>query len=96
MNDGLVNGALTFIPSLAGLYLALKNKKFRQVRSVHPTIVICTIQYAIAGCFENRARARGRVACRRFRRGGYNSIRSSTPELMSSVTGERYTKKILH
>ena len=52
MNDGLVNGALTFIPSLAGLYLALKNKKFRQVRSVHPTIVICTIQYAIASCFE--------------------------------------------
>ena len=32
MNDGLVNGALTFLPSLAGLYLALKNKKFRQVR----------------------------------------------------------------
>lgn len=31
MNDGLINGALMFIPSLAGLYLAMRNPTFRKV-----------------------------------------------------------------
>mmetsp|Transcript_4198 Transcript_4198/g.9127 ORF Transcript_4198/g.9127 Transcript_4198/m.9127 type:complete len:247 (+) Transcript_4198:192-932(+) len=30
-NDGMVNGVLMFIPSLAGLFLAMKNPKFRKL-----------------------------------------------------------------
>ena len=29
-NDGMINGALMFIPSLAGLWLAMKNPSFRK------------------------------------------------------------------
>jgi hypothetical protein len=31
MNDGMINGALMFVPSLAGLWLAMKNPTFRKV-----------------------------------------------------------------
>jgi hypothetical protein len=31
MNDGMLNGVLAFAPSLAGLYLAMKNPTFRKV-----------------------------------------------------------------
>lgn len=30
-NDGMINGAMAFVPSLAGLWLAMKNPKFRKV-----------------------------------------------------------------
>ena len=31
MNDGMLNGVLAFVPSMAGLWLALKNPTFRKV-----------------------------------------------------------------
>ena len=32
MNEGLINGAIVFVPSLGGLYAAMRNPTFRKVR----------------------------------------------------------------
>mmetsp|Transcript_30506 Transcript_30506/g.30992 ORF Transcript_30506/g.30992 Transcript_30506/m.30992 type:complete len:248 (-) Transcript_30506:176-919(-) len=40
-NDGMVNGAMTFIPSFAGLWLALKNPTFRKVTNAQSRTAIC-------------------------------------------------------
>jgi len=39
-NDGMINGAMTFIPSFAGLWLALKNPTFRKVTNAQSRTAI--------------------------------------------------------
>jgi len=39
-NDGIMNGALMFIPSLAGLFLAMKNPTFRKVTNAQSRTAI--------------------------------------------------------
>ncbi len=39
-NDGIMNGALAFIPSLAGLFLAMKNPTFRKVTNAQSRTAI--------------------------------------------------------
>jgi hypothetical protein len=39
-NDGMLNGALMFIPSLAGLFLAMKNPTFRKVTNAQSRTAI--------------------------------------------------------
>ena len=99
MNDGLVNGALTFLPSLAGLYLALKNKKFRQVRclftphncDVYPPRPSPAVFYYIERENEGGWPVVDSVVADTPRCSSFDpAFGSSTPESMSSVTGERY------
>jgi len=39
-NDGMINGAMMFVPSLAGLFLAMKNPKFRKFTNVQSRTAI--------------------------------------------------------
>lgn len=56
MNEGLVNGAMVFVPSLGAMYMALKNPTFRKITNVQSrtAMVLMPALFAFGFFSENK------------------------------------------